>query len=373
MHQPVGPAHAVDAADGVDQPLGKRCRSWRPLAVVEGPAPAGPPGRCGDGLLEDPVEGVVQRVGQHVGAADERDAEHDGERRQREADATRQDASDRRLPHAPRRLLCAPTMMLGGARGLTGIGAGVESARTTAGPPRDRQEIDMGLLDGQRAVITGGGSGIGRATCRRMAAGASVAVLDLDGDAAEYSGTKDIDGVAYAVDVTDYDALEAAITGAADALGRICPLFNNAGNSNDGADPRLGSRRVGPDRAPQPHRRVPQDSVGMHPHARRRRRQHREHRVDQRHPPVGRRGPLRGGQGRGRRAHRDCRARVRADHPGELGFPRDDPHRVDRHPPHRLRLDRPAHGGQDAAGPHRHAPRTSPTSSCSCAPTWPAS
>ena len=29
----------------------------------------------------------------------------------------------------------------------------------------------MGLLDGQAAVVTGGGSGIGRATCRRMAAG----------------------------------------------------------------------------------------------------------------------------------------------------------------------------------------------------------
>ena len=39
----------------------------------------------------------------------------------------------------------------------------------------------MGLLEGQRAVVTGGGSGIGRATCRRMAEeGAQVAVFDLD-------------------------------------------------------------------------------------------------------------------------------------------------------------------------------------------------
>ncbi|MBA2327803.1 MAG: SDR family NAD(P)-dependent oxidoreductase, partial [Actinobacteria bacterium] len=44
----------------------------------------------------------------------------------------------------------------------------------------------VGLLDGQRAVVTGGGSGIGRATCRRMASeGARVAVVDLDGDAAD--------------------------------------------------------------------------------------------------------------------------------------------------------------------------------------------
>jgi NAD(P)-dependent dehydrogenase (short-subunit alcohol dehydrogenase family) len=46
----------------------------------------------------------------------------------------------------------------------------------------------MGLLDGHRAAITGGASGIGRATARRMAAeGASVAVLDVDGAAARTS------------------------------------------------------------------------------------------------------------------------------------------------------------------------------------------
>ena len=42
----------------------------------------------------------------------------------------------------------------------------------------------MGLLDGQRAFVTGGASGIGAATCRRMAAeGARVAVVDIDEDA----------------------------------------------------------------------------------------------------------------------------------------------------------------------------------------------
>lgn len=39
----------------------------------------------------------------------------------------------------------------------------------------------MGLLEGQRAFITGGASGIGRATARMMAAeGARVAVADID-------------------------------------------------------------------------------------------------------------------------------------------------------------------------------------------------
>ena len=43
----------------------------------------------------------------------------------------------------------------------------------------------MGLLDSRRAVVTGGGSGIGRATCRRMTdEGARVAVIDINGDAA---------------------------------------------------------------------------------------------------------------------------------------------------------------------------------------------
>jgi len=90
----------------------------------------------------------------------------------------------------------------------------------------------MGLLDGRRALVTGGGSGIGAATCRRMAAeGASVAVVDIDRAAAETVAT-DIGGVAYGVDVTDYAALEACFHAAAAELGGLTTLFNNAGGSN---------------------------------------------------------------------------------------------------------------------------------------------
>ena len=54
----------------------------------------------------------------------------------------------------------------------------------------------MGLLDSRRAVVTGGGSGIGRATCRRMTdEGARVVVVDINGDAAEQV-SKEIDGLA---------------------------------------------------------------------------------------------------------------------------------------------------------------------------------
>jgi NAD(P)-dependent dehydrogenase (short-subunit alcohol dehydrogenase family) len=87
----------------------------------------------------------------------------------------------------------------------------------------------MGLLDGHRAVVTGGGSGIGRATCRRMAEeGARVGVLDIDGDAAA-AVAEEIGGVARAVDVTDAAAMADAVTSVAADLGGVSVLFNNAG------------------------------------------------------------------------------------------------------------------------------------------------
>lgn len=90
----------------------------------------------------------------------------------------------------------------------------------------------MGLLDGQRAAVTGGASGIGRATCRRMTAeGARVAVLDLDGDGAE-AVAAEIDGLAYGVDVGDYAAVEVALDDVAAKLGGLTVLYNNAGTSN---------------------------------------------------------------------------------------------------------------------------------------------
>src|SRR6476660_2645230 len=90
----------------------------------------------------------------------------------------------------------------------------------------------MGLLDGHRALVTGGGSGIGRATCRRMAEeGARVAVVDIDGDRAT-AVADEIDGLAFAADVTDFAALAAAADAAAAQLGGLSLLFNNAGTSS---------------------------------------------------------------------------------------------------------------------------------------------
>jgi len=90
----------------------------------------------------------------------------------------------------------------------------------------------VGLLEGQRAVITGGGSGIGRATARRMAdEGASVAVIDINGDAA-HEIAAEIGGSAHVADVTDADGLRGAVDAAAEVMGGITIMFNNAGVGN---------------------------------------------------------------------------------------------------------------------------------------------
>lgn len=87
----------------------------------------------------------------------------------------------------------------------------------------------MGLLDGHRAVITGGASGIGAAAARRLhEEGAAVAIVDIDGaGAAEIAA--EVDGSSFTADVADPDACSAAINAAADAIGGMTVLFNNAG------------------------------------------------------------------------------------------------------------------------------------------------
>jgi 2-hydroxycyclohexanecarboxyl-CoA dehydrogenase len=84
------------------------------------------------------------------------------------------------------------------------------------------------------AVVTGGGSGMGRAICHRLAArGHGVAVLDIDGDATEHVAKEiQADGgraVGSAVDVSDRGAVDAAMDQARAAFGPIGILVTSAG------------------------------------------------------------------------------------------------------------------------------------------------
>ena len=93
-------------------------------------------------------------------------------------------------------------------------------------------------LTGKRAIVTGSGSGIGREIALRFsAAGAAVAVCDVVKDAADKVAAE-IAGAggqarAYAVDVSDFAAVQQLCERVATDLGGIDILVNNAGITRD--------------------------------------------------------------------------------------------------------------------------------------------
>jgi NAD(P)-dependent dehydrogenase (short-subunit alcohol dehydrogenase family) len=102
-----------------------------------------------------------------------------------------------------------------------------------------------GRLEAKAAIITGGGSGIGRASAERFAReGARVLVADADGEAAQaVAATLQAGGaeaLALACDVRDREAVEAMVARAVEAFGRLDVLVNSAGISGrhvpEGAD-----------------------------------------------------------------------------------------------------------------------------------------
>ena len=89
-------------------------------------------------------------------------------------------------------------------------------------------------LEGKVVVVTGGGSGIGRAICQRFAdENANVAIFDINADGAAETVRliTDTGGCArsYVTDISDYDAVEAAVAATEKDLGPVDILVNNAG------------------------------------------------------------------------------------------------------------------------------------------------
>ncbi len=97
----------------------------------------------------------------------------------------------------------------------------------------------MRTLQQSRVLITGAGSGLGRACALAFAAkGARVAVTDMRGDAAEETAnlleTKGAATVALALDVTSEESFAAAVSAIQAAWGGIDVLVNNAGVATAG-------------------------------------------------------------------------------------------------------------------------------------------
>lgn len=97
--------------------------------------------------------------------------------------------------------------------------------------------MSEGRLTDKVAIVTGGGSGIGEATCERLArAGAAVVVADIDPQTAEATAERirDSGGQALAVrfDLLDSASIAALTEAAMAEFGRIDVLHNNAANTS---------------------------------------------------------------------------------------------------------------------------------------------
>ncbi len=94
-------------------------------------------------------------------------------------------------------------------------------------------------LEGKRAVVTGGGQGIGRAIALKLASlGATVAVVDLNAEGAR-SVADEIERIGgkasgHALDVADAEQVKDVFGKIAEDLGGIDVLVNNAGITRDG-------------------------------------------------------------------------------------------------------------------------------------------
>jgi NAD(P)-dependent dehydrogenase (short-subunit alcohol dehydrogenase family) len=110
---------------------------------------------------------------------------------------------------------------------------------STRDPRPRKRHANQSALNGKVAVVTGGGSGIGRATALLLAKhGARVHVADLRGDTARETAraieAANGSAMAHTLDVADPDAVEALAETVFAAEGHVDILHNNAGVGHAG-------------------------------------------------------------------------------------------------------------------------------------------